>query len=252
MRAILPRPLLPIVVLGFAAAGCALPRPIVRLYPAGSDIVWVSGRAVVEHAEGGIRAAAAFDHQNGDTVAFRVEIQNDSAERIEIDPKHMQFVTCFAGSSCSARQSAFDPEQVLMALDQERSQEEAKAVNSQVAGSALIFLSATADVASVARGHTRDAGERTALAGIALDSSVNGSEQTLARIDSERVTWATAALRRTTLLAGHGVAGLVYVPLAAKAEYVWLDVPAGGRDFWFRFKQTVTVPPRHGDFTSEG
>ena len=51
--------------------------------------------------------------------------------------------------------------------------------------------------------------------------------------------WANVALRRSTVAPGHGVAGLVYLPIDLKARYLWIHVRAGGQTFPFGFRQTV-------------
>src|SRR5688572_10647912 len=115
-------------------AACATALPVVRLQPQGSDIVWVAGRAIVASAHDGIRVAAAFDHQDGRAIAFRIEVANDTAERIDVDPKDMHFAVCISDPGCAGKRKVIDPEQKLLALDHARSQEEADAKNMAVAG----------------------------------------------------------------------------------------------------------------------
>jgi hypothetical protein len=111
-----------------------------------------------------------------------------------------------------------------------------------------VLLGAAAAIPAAARGRGRESAEHAALGAIALSSNLEdsaaASETALGRIDAERGLWSTAALRRTTLLTGHGVAGIVFVPLATDAHYVWLDVPTGGRHFWFGFTQIIAATPR--------
>src|SRR5262249_47627979 len=76
---------LPVVTL----VGCATPGPIVRLAPDASDVVWVAGRAVTSQEDRGVRVAAAFDHQASNLVAFRVEFENDTDQRIEVGPENV-------------------------------------------------------------------------------------------------------------------------------------------------------------------
>lgn len=226
------------------AAACTTPLPVVRLMPHDANVTWVAGRAVTTRDKGGIRAAAAFDRQDGRAVAFRVEVENDSGEALVVDPNDMLFVTCVAAANCSERKPVVDPEQVLVALDQARSRTEAQASDSAAGNSALVFLAVTSDLSSIGRGHDHHAGERTALAAGNLRTSELTSEQRLASIASAKEMWSTTALRRTTVLAGHGAAGLVYVPLDPGARYVWLDVKAGRHDFWFTFEQAITPERR--------
>jgi hypothetical protein len=250
MMRVMARPLIAALAVGFVATGCATPLPVIRLSPRSPDAIWVAGRSVLTYQQGGVRAAAAFDHQDGETVAFRVEVENDSADRLEVDPKAIWFVTCTTESECSPGQRVVDPEDRLLALDEQRSNQQVQTANSQTASAVLVFLSATADIAAAARGHVRDVGQSTAAAASVSEASGQSGERALAHIDSERLTWSTAALRRTTLFSGHGAAGFVFLPVVPSAKYVWLNVPVSGHPFWFSFDQTVFAPAKRTESES--
>jgi hypothetical protein len=224
-------------------AACATALPIVRLQPHGSDVVWVSGRAVVTSARDGIRVAAAFDHQDREAIAFRVEIVNDTVERFDVDPKDMHFAVCVSDPSCPGKRNVIDPEQKLLALDHARSREEADGKNMVVADSMLLFLAVAADVASSSQ-TSPPLGNRAMLASLRVDNAAAASDRRLGSIDANRSVWSASAFRRTTLLPGHGAAGLVYVPLKPNAKYVRLELNVAGVDFVFLFEQAVTAPPR--------
>lgn len=232
-----------LMALGLVAA-CATASPVVRLQPQGTDVVWVAGRAVLASARDGIRVAAAFDHQDGQAIAFRVEIANDTAERFDVDPKDMHFAACSAEPSCAGKRKVMDPEQKLLALDHARSQEEANAQNLLVASTSLVLLSVASDAAAMSRGSQHRPGDRALLASLSVDNSAARSERAVGNINTDRVVWAMSAFRRTTLLPGQGAAGLVYVPLKPGAKYVRLELNVRGQDFVFPFEQTVTTPPR--------
>jgi hypothetical protein len=53
-----------------------------------------------------------------------------------------------------------------------------------------------------------------------------------------------AALRRTTLFPGQGLAGLVYVPVDETTTTLWLCMKAHDRSVWFPFQQTVMARPQ--------
>jgi len=231
------------------SVGCATALPVVRLAPRDANVTWVSGRAVTVRSEQGIRVAAAFERQAGRTMGFRVELQNDSDASLVVDPSEMQFTTCTSEQECVSSQPVVDPEQVLVALDEARSEEEAHAANASTTGTVLVLLAATADIAEASSRHDHHAGERTVMAGIDLKSSESNSRQRLAQLETETTAWSNSTLRRTTVAAGHGAAGLVYIPLDTKAHYVWLDVRVGGHDFWFPFQQLVATVRPHTEST---
>jgi hypothetical protein len=145
------------VVLGGSLVGCVAPIPLVRLYPSAQNVVWVSGRASVEQEDGGIRVAAAFDHQDGTLLSVRIEVENRTDARVEVDPANVTFSACktLEATSCSPAQQVVNPERVLDDLDEKQSREAAAAVNDEVFLGTLVLLSAVGDVASAGHGNHR-------------------------------------------------------------------------------------------------
>jgi hypothetical protein len=238
-----PDPILPLLLSILAAAllfGCATPAPLVRLHPnTGEDVFWMSGRAAVKKQSGGVHVAAAFEHQLGKRLGLRVEVRNGSGERIEVNPDRFSFVTC-AGeddSSCSDYKGVIDPEEVIDSLDARRSRVAADAADDRAFNTAMVFLSAVGDVAGAASGSPRRSDTFDIINhGDIVDA---GHHRTLSDIAARRTLWADAALRRSTLDPGDGVAGFVYIPYRKQARYVWLQVNAADRDFTFCFRQTT-------------
>jgi hypothetical protein len=103
---------------GLVAVGCVMPLPFVRLNPDAADVVWVGGRASVQKEVTGVRAVAAFDHQDGSNLALQVEIENHTTDRLEVSPHEMTFSACsgLAVATCTPSQRVIDPEQILAAL----------------------------------------------------------------------------------------------------------------------------------------
>ena len=227
------------------AAGCATPLPVVRLMPQDKNVTWVAGLAMSERSEGGVRAAAGFERQDGHGIGFRVEVRNEGAAPLVIDPRDMVFVTCTSQTVCSGRDTVVDPEAMLLALDEARSHEQAQGQTLAAADTALLFLAITADVAAISKGHYRHAGESTAWAGTNLAATAAASAQRIANLDAAKEAWASSTLRRTTLLPGGAAEGLVYIPLKEEAHYVWLDVRAGAHEFWFSFEQAIVPGTRY-------
>jgi hypothetical protein len=224
-----------------SAVGCATttPEPLVRLVPNGPHTAWLSGRPVVAREEAGIRVAIAFDQQVEDTLGMRVEVQNDSADAADVSPRRVTFSTCTTTAqkeTCSNAQAVLDPEEVLTDLEAERSRERAQAANDHEAMTPLLILSAVGDVAGVAGGVV--AGDGGDVAG-QMERDQARHQGAVATLDSEHERWSTAALRRTTLFPGHGIAGYVYLPTDLHASRVWLMVRVGDHRFSFGFDQTL-------------
>jgi hypothetical protein len=225
-------PLAPVVA-------CATPGPIVRLQPRNDDdVIWVAGRAVLAAEKDGVRVAAAFDEQVQGAVGFRVEVENQTDAPVDVTPRRMIFVSCRDESHCSDWRRVIDPEKILEGLDAQRAREQAEASNDATLGATLMFLSVTSDVAGLAS-HDRHATCATCSAAAASDAAASRHADAINGIENERDLWSTAALRRTTLMPGRGLAGQVYIPVDPDARLVWLEVQIGGRRFPFWFRQTT-------------
>jgi hypothetical protein len=222
--------------------GCATPGPVVRLNPPGDDVAWVAGRGVLARDQAGIRVAAAFDHQDGDRLGVRIEVQNDTEEAFVVSPHDVTFMACTRRehASCGYSYPVVDPEGMLLALDAQRSRERADAANEQAAYVPLLMLSLAADVASLGskQGHRRS-GLHTASIGTQMQVSAAQRQTALLSIEEQRAVWSNGAFRRTTVTPGGGAAGLVYLSIDPKARYLWLHVRAGGQVFPFGFEQRV-------------
>jgi hypothetical protein len=226
---------------GFLAIGCATPLPLVRLNPVSPDVVWVAGRASVQKEVDGVRVATAFEHQDGSNLAVRVEIENRTADRLEVSPQEITFSGCrnLVVTSCFPSRRVIDPEAALAALDAAQSRGAADEANSQVFFGSLMLLSAVGDVASAAHGgHPTGAGTLVTASAMEGDAATRDSAQ--ASIAVQQRIWSDRALRRNTLFPGQGTSGLVDLPINGQSGFVWLQISVAGRLFPFRFAQVVT------------
>src|SRR5215471_15191031 len=200
-------------LLSLYAAGCATPGPIVRLYPRDGNVFWSSGRAIMSHEQDGVKVAAAFEHQGDDTLAIRIEVQNDTPARLEVSPRDVTYTTCQteALATCAPAQRVIDPEEVLDTLDVRRSAQVAQTKNDQTAGAALTMLSVVSDVAAIGSGHPENA-QSTAAAVATTEATSAHDANTLGSIDYQWGKW-SEAFRRTSLFPGQGIGGPVYIPI---------------------------------------
>jgi hypothetical protein len=244
-------PLLPLLPVAYLLLlGCATPAPIVRLDPRGANgVVWVGGRASVAQEQAGIRVATAFEHQDGNALGLRLEIQNGTERALEVSPRGVTFMVCTAPGteSCSPSYPVIDPEAVLTALQEKQSRETAAAINDQRFYTSMVLLSAAGDIASIANGRgNHTTGLQTAAVANAAHNSGEQYNSEMQSIGVQRQIWSNEAFRRNTLAPGGGVGGLIYMPIALNARYLWMHVRVGGRVFPFGFQQTVRhlTPPR--------
>jgi hypothetical protein len=220
-----------------------MPQSAVRLSPDGAATIWRAGRGMVVQEKNGFLVAVAFDHQRGDDqIGFRVEIENRSAARVDVDYRAVSYVTCTTPTTCGTRYGVVDPERVLIDMDLASSRERAAKTNDEIANGGLAMLGVLGAVASVASHNAQGIGASANLAiNAAAQVSVDDAahEQGIVLIDSARRDWQASALRRTTLFPSEGVGGDVFLPIDRSAALVWVRVDVGPSKFWFRFRQTV-------------
>ena len=232
--------LLPILIA--TLAGCATPSPIYRLSPNGQDVIWVGGRGSLQKEIDGVRVATAFEHQDGNSLGMRLEIQNGTPDRLDVGPQDVTFSACATMNvaTCAPAARAIDPEAVLAGLDERQSREVASGKNSQAFLGTLVILSAVGDIATIASGHADETtGLVTASTANLAAADAAATNSSLASIHVQRQLWSNDAFRRNTLLPGQGAAGHVFIPIYPEAGVVWLHVRVGPRTFSFPFTQTV-------------
>jgi hypothetical protein len=222
---------------------CGATASAVRLHPEAPNVVWRSGRGIVEKDVPGARVALAFDRQDSRRLVFRLEVQNTGEDRVEIDPRQMTFVACVSvPHQCVHEQPVIDPEAELANLDRERSSEEHERADRALAGLPLLLLSPIVAIAATGAGDDKSARRlaRESRAERADDERADArTDRRLSQIAGEKLTWEAAALRRTTLFPGEGLAGEVYVPTDREATALWVGVRVRGERSWFPFRQAA-------------
>jgi len=231
--------------------GCMAPTPVVRLRMESPGTFWVAGRQTAVRELEGVRAAAAFERGAEGTLTLRLEVQNLAETPVDVSPEAMWFNHCRTPDTlqCGPSTRVKDPERMLEDMDQSASNERAAAVNDMAAGVGLLLLGAVVETASAASG---DRSSSCCLRELAADTrnESRAHEEGARSLDTARMSLANAALRKTTLFAGQGVAGEVYVPVDFQAPFVRLNVAVGERQFVFVWRQetlngraTTSAPP---------
>jgi hypothetical protein len=120
-------------------------------------------------------------------------------------------------------------------------------MNEEGLAAPLLFLSMGTAVVGAASHNQRTTA--LSLGNVALVSSASAASQSMdqqqaSSYEVERANWETAALRKTTLLPGNRVAGLVYVMRDSTANEVSLQMRIGDEILDFQFKQ-IFIDARH-------
>lgn len=244
-------------------AGCVMPAPVLRLTPQSRNVVWIGGTAVTSQQGKNIRAAVAFVREQDNLLSFRVEIESVSDRPILVDPSRFYYLTCAQRRQpptrvCNGSRYVVNPEQVLLDLDVANSRQAASAANAEAFFGAMFLLQATAGIAGAASGHGHGGAgvamgaTRTAYA---LDSVQHERRRQVSAYELDRANWSTAALRKSTLLLGDSVAGLVFLEKDPSVSEVSLQIRAGDDVLPFGFNQTahqVRFENHRGSHSAEG
>jgi hypothetical protein len=196
----------------------------------------------VQQEREGVRVAAAFDEQHGDTYGMRVEIFNGTEERLEVGPQKIWFSSCssMAVETCSTSRNVIDPERMIASIDAKRSVDRAAAANSQAFLGTMVLLSAVSDVANIADGRAhRATGLRTMASANHMERDAAHRSAGLSDLNAQRQMWSNEALRRNSLFPAQGTGGDVFFPIEPQARFVWLQVRVGKQRFAFHFEQEV-------------
>ncbi|HKK75627.1 MAG TPA: hypothetical protein VJ953_11185 [Saprospiraceae bacterium] len=239
-------------------SSCFVPREVIRIAPDESErVFWHQGQAIAEAQLDNIIARAAYSHANRDYLVFDVEVFNESDQPCLLSPENFSLTT-----AQNLRLRAADPEKEMFALDMNSSRNEARAKNWAVAGGvALATAAVVAAVSSdgadnidglVGDGYNAVDASLDLAAGVANiawglsfhnDPVLSVPANVLPPIGSYDF-WQSVALRRTTIMPGSSIRGLVAFPRNKQrtAGTLLLDVPLECAVFRFRFTQMNFQP----------
>ncbi len=235
------------VALVITAGGCVAPEPVLRMTPLSESVIWLQGKAAfIKEGQSG-RVALAFDRQQGQLAAFHVEIENTGTEPFLIGPNDIYYAACNRSEDgqsrkCRPARWVADPEKVLLALDVARSRQVAGEANEEALAGPFVLLDLAGAIAgSTSRNaHVRASSVASAERALATTTAIKSTQrQHAAMFESERLRWASAALRKTTVLPGGRAAGMIYLPRDTAANEISVQVRVGKEILDFPFRQTL-------------
>jgi hypothetical protein len=220
---------------------------VLRLTPLSDDLLWVNGLAAVVEDGKLARAGVAFVRPEQELVGFHVEIENTSMAPLLVDPSRFYYAACTRAADgksrkCQPSRWAVDPEKVLLELDIAHSRQVAGQANKEALAGAFILLDMAAAMAGAAKKNpalTGAAIAHSAQMGDVIDGIEAEGDQHALAYEAQRGKWEGVALRKTTLLPGNRLAGMVYVPRARAAAEVRLHLRLGNEVMAFPFKQVL-------------
>lgn len=235
------------VVVASLAAACASPQPLVRMVPLSENVLWARGVPALVKDGKAARVGVAFAREQEGLVGFHVEVENLGMTPMIVGPRNFYHAACAAtpdgrSRTCRPSQWVMDPERVLLDLDVTHARKQAHLENRLAVTSVFILLDLGASIAAAAHGKHRAATVGLVSGAVAVNTAgdiVAEREHESATYESRRDRWENYALRKTTLMPGQRMAGLVYLERDTTAAAVSLHFTGGGDLLEFPFAQQL-------------
>ncbi len=236
--------LLPILLALPLLAGCT-GQKFYSLKPAGDDVRWHNGHAMVRVAEGDLEATVAYVGSDRGRILFNVIVENRGDTDVLVAPERFYYdvVTVAKSAGSTSRTAGFPDRQPgrVMAVDPEiqlgrislrdTSNRSPSFLDALMSLSELLPEDEPETEAEIAKANREEMKE--------LRRQMERRERSN-RFQRDRTFWSNRALRKTTLDPGETVAGLVAFSSRPHASLLQLALPVGEVTIKFEFE-----PSRH-------
>ncbi len=242
-----------ILVLG-GLTGCTVPpKPVYRSYPVEGSGVWHNGVELAEARQESMRVAMVFHAQDYRRLTYYMELENLSPTAMTVDPA---VFTLRHGPSFDAPDSLFsspvpavDPEKHRLQADLNRSVQVARLEGDSQEEALFGLIDLVADVADGGRTLTEEEKQTRELEDQNDRQYREGLEKRyLAAIKngSGPLYPPDGWLRKTTLLPGESVGGLVSFPIHKPKESLLFEIPGPGGPLVIPYRLETHYPTRRG------
>ncbi len=215
-----------------------------RLKPVARETFWSQGKEITSATHNNITTQIAFDRYSDaeKRLYFDVEFTNNSPEPVTIDAGAFYYSAFGRVADSLSEKSkvliikAIDPEAELLAIDtkirDQISLHEKVQVATAVIDIALILVDKRNQTDDERRAESEEKDQTRTNAQIEY-------EESLQKLYAHRDFWERYALRKTTLLPGKSVRGLIAAPAEERARSLQLYLPCGNSENVITFHQDV-------------
>lgn len=231
-------------------AGCTVaPKPVYRTYPVEGSGIWKNGVELAEARGPALRAAMVSHAQNPRRLTYYVEVENLCDGLVTVDPARF---TLRHGPSFEAPDSLFcrpiaavDPEKARLQTDLNRSTHVARLEGHRNTETLFGVVDLAADIADAGKTRTEEEKQTREL------EEQNDREYREGLEKRYRVAVASGSgplyppdgrLRKTTLLPGESVGGLVSFPVHKPAAALLFEIPADGGNLVIPYRLETHYP----------
>ncbi len=225
-------------------AGCTGPK-YYTLKPAGDDVRWHHGHAMVRAVEGNVEATVAYVGSDRGRILFNVIVENRGDTDILVAPERFYYdvVTVARSAGSTSRTAGFPDRQPgrVMALDPEI--QLGRVALFDTSSRSPSFLDALMSLDELLPEDEPETEAEVAKANLEELKELRRQTERRERgnrFQRERTFWSDRTLRKTTLAPSEVVAGLVVFSGRPHASLLQLALPMGEATIKFEFE-----PSRH-------
>lgn len=233
-----------IVLLIFLMSACATPQAVIRMSPVSQEVKWNYGQAFAGDTVNGVIVEAAFNRATKEYNIFDVTVINASNMEYLVDPAQFYFDDITFDTTHTNKINAIDPEEMLLTIDKQIAQDEAKSKNAAVGFAVAAGVLSTAAVITAATDndphshHHRTVNNDLLIAApLVVDAGNDNNQQYLSGKEQMKDMWANYTIRKTTLSPGYKIDGKLYFPRFAQPGFYILKVPVDDKTIEIKFNQ---------------
>jgi hypothetical protein len=227
--------------------GCYTAKPVVRLKAACDHNRWEMGREIISIEKDSVTLEVFYENYNADYYILNARIVNRSQRVIDVYPEMFYYQ---ANSNEKPPQltdyHAANPEDMLLKLDMDASQNEASQKNAAVAAIVGTTVLVAADIAtsnnqpSPGAHVANDIATDVMIGGMVADASTKQDD--LVSINDAHQYWTNEVLRRNTLFPNFETQGTVLFPRNNQLSTITFRFVIGNQVFEVPYNQVLYYP----------
>lgn len=243
--------------------GCAEPEMLFDFTPVARHGVWYSGNEYVSETKDSVTVSTAFINEIEGTITFYVVVGNGRSEAVLVNPGQIHYEAGYMKlklktkyvltGDIEAEEVSYDtlrgidtvygysPRSELQGINVQMARANATYANNNMLNMTGALLQVVGDVATIGHKETKEQRrqERENRRSLERSEATNNLSYSLESqsLAGQRSYWENVALRRTTLFSGNTVGGQVRMRVDDRATVIKLEIPVGGTNYVFRFRQ---------------
>lgn len=245
-----------------ALTSCFSPKPVIRLKADEPKTTWDKGKEFISYKMGEYEVHTSYYGANDKNLIFDIEIVNNNGEEFLVAPENIKIIKGYWDNATQSISysgnavNALDPELELLNIDLANSRAEASSKNAGVAAAAIFAVAIPLAIVAAKSDaeNSKDSDEEDVTntelvsAGVDLALTANAINQesqeiNIQSMNDSKYTWETVALRKTTLMPGYSIRGLVFFPIPdINTRKIRVDIPVPDGNISVKYDYLIYYP----------